>query len=163
MIYTYFIKTPIGLMRAAEREGALTGLWFEGQKHYPNTDGWVEKESELFEALRVWLERYFKGAAEDVTLPISLEGTPFQRDVWRLLRQIPYAQRVTYTEIVNRLKREKNLLRMSARAVGGAIGRNPLSILIPCHRVLGKNNSITGYAAGVDKKLFLLRLEGAEI
>ncbi|MDR3345962.1 MAG: methylated-DNA--[protein]-cysteine S-methyltransferase [Campylobacteraceae bacterium] len=163
MIYTYFIKTPIGLMRAAEREGALTGLWFEGQKHYPNTDGWIEKESELFEALRVWLERYFKGAAEDVTLPISLEGTPFQRDVWRLLRQIPYAQSVTYAQIVNRLKREKNLFKMSARAVGSAIGRNPLSILVPCHRVLGKNNALTGYAAGVDKKLFLLRLEGAEI
>ncbi|MDR1461081.1 MAG: methylated-DNA--[protein]-cysteine S-methyltransferase [Campylobacteraceae bacterium] len=158
-IYTCLIDTPLGKMRAARNEDAITGLWFEGQKYYPNKDKWIEtKEHYLFKSLNIWIDKYFDGAKEICDLPLFLAGTPFQKKVWEILRQIEYGQSVTYGEIAKELS--LGLSKMSAQAVGGAVGHNPISILIPCHRVLGSNGMLIGYAGGVDKKRFLLELEG---
>jgi methylated-DNA-[protein]-cysteine S-methyltransferase len=150
-------------MRASETDGKLAGLWFEGQKYYPRINGWVERESEPLAALKIWLMEYFALKSTAHNLPLALAGTTFQSKVWEILRQIPYGQTITYGEIAKKIARNMNLKAMSAQAVGGAVGHNPLSILVPCHRVLGVNGSITGYAGGLDKKRFLLCLEGVNV
>jgi methylated-DNA-[protein]-cysteine S-methyltransferase len=147
-------------MRAAGKDEAITGLWFEGQKYYPDTNGWVEaKEYAVFETLKIWLEGYFTGKKREHNILLSPEGTAFQVKVWNILRQIWYAKNITYGEIAKLLAHDMKLPKMSAQAVGGAVGHNPISILIPCHRVVGANGSLTGYAGGIDKKQFLLELE----
>ncbi|MDR1587578.1 MAG: methylated-DNA--[protein]-cysteine S-methyltransferase [Treponema sp.] len=172
MIYTCTIDTPLGLMLAAAanepapeavgRDGdALTGLWFAGQKYYPaDAEHWIKKpDTALFKALRAWLAAYFAGENPAPDLPLAPRGSPFQQEVWRLLREIPYGQRTTYGDIAARIARGRGLASMSAQAVGGAVGHNPLSLLIPCHRVLGSAGRLTGYAGGLDKKKALLELE----
>ena len=159
MVCTTTIDTPLGKMRAAAENDALTGLWFIGQKYYPGqTAGWTEsREHPALESLRVWLVDYFAGKRPEPDAQIAPSGTGFQKSVWDMLTQIPYGQTTTYGEIARRLGCK------SARAVGSAVGHNPISILIPCHRVIGSNGSITGYAGGIDKKRALLRLEGGTI
>ncbi|MDR2100175.1 MAG: methylated-DNA--[protein]-cysteine S-methyltransferase [Campylobacteraceae bacterium] len=158
-IYTCLIDTPLGQMRASAKNEALTGLWFEGQKYYPNTKEWIEAdEHKIFMVLKVWLEGYFAGKKRNHDFPLSPEGTPFQLKVWNTLGKIEYAKNTTYGKIAMSIAHD-TMLRVSARAVGGAIRRNPISILIPCHRVIGVNQSLTGYAGGIDKKQFLLELE----
>jgi len=138
--------------------GALTGLWFTGQKHYPSqTETWVNDSNyPVFESLRSWLSGYFAGKCPKQTIKLNPHGTDFQRSVWDVLLKIPYGQFTTYGEIA------KQLGYKSARAVGGAVGHNPISILIPCHRVIGTNGNITGYAGGVDKKRALLKIENVD-
>jgi methylated-DNA-[protein]-cysteine S-methyltransferase len=176
MIYTCTVDTPLGAMTAAAGDGALTGLWFTGQKYYPPTGDWTpQPDYPAFTALRDWLGVYFSGRApppwKNRRLPgagletgsgklrLNPQGTAFQKAVWEILLAIPYGELSTYGAIAKELAAVRNLPAMSARAVGGAVGHNPISILIPCHRVVGSSGKLTGYAGGLDKKSALLRLE----
>lgn len=140
----------------------LTGLWFDGQKYFPRESvfGCKEVELPLFNRVREWLDSYFAGEEPDEVLPLRLEGTPFRQTVWRLLQEIPRGQVVTYKEIARRLSARRGGASVSAQAVGGAVGHNPVSIVVPCHRVVGSDGSLTGYAGGLERKAALLRLEG---
>jgi methylated-DNA-[protein]-cysteine S-methyltransferase len=172
MIYTCTVDTPLGAMTAAAENGALTGLWFTGQKYYPAAGGWTPKpDYPAFAALRNWLAVYFSGRApprwKDRRLPgagpglrLNPQGTAFQNEVWEILLAIPYGELSTYGEIAKQMAAARDLPSMSAQAVGGAVGHNPISILIPCHRVVGSSGKLTGYAGGLEKKSALLRLEG---
>ncbi|GHT65897.1 methylated-DNA--protein-cysteine methyltransferase [Spirochaetia bacterium] len=161
-IYTCSIETPLGAMTAAAEDEALTGLWFVGQKYYPaKIDAWIKKpDYPVFEKLRSWLGAYFEGKKPRMDFPLKPQGTAFQKSVWEILLQIPYGEVTTYGEIAKQLARKQGFASMSAQAVGGAVGHNPISVLIPCHRVLGADGSLTGYAGGLDKKKYLLKLEG---
>jgi methylated-DNA-[protein]-cysteine S-methyltransferase len=172
MIYTCTVDTPLGAMTASAEDGALTGLWFIGQKYCPQTAGWTDNPGyPPFAVLRAWLDIYFAGtspppikgplpACGTGDLRLNPKGTPFQKAVWEQLLVIPYGKSDTYGEIAKKIAAGRGLSSMSAQAVGGAVGHNPVSILIPCHRVLGAGGSLTGYAGGLDKKEALLRLEG---
>jgi methylated-DNA-[protein]-cysteine S-methyltransferase len=164
MIYTCTIDTPLGALTASAEQGALTGLWFIGQKHYPSgIDGWTYKpDYPVFEALRMWLASYFSGADWGPELRLAPRGTPFQKAIWDILLRIPFGQTTTYGAIAKEVAAERGLSSMSAQAIGGAVGHNPISILIPCHRVVGSNRSLTGYAGGLDKKDALLQIERAD-
>lgn len=163
MQYTTTYQSPLGeLLLACGGEG-LTGLWFKGGKYFAlGLDSeHEERETPVFGQTRRWLDLYFSGREPDFTPPLHLTGSPFQRSVWELLRQIPYGKTATYGEIAERLAAGQG--RASAQAVGGAVGRNPISIIVPCHRVVGAGGSLTGYAGGIDRKAGLLRLEGADM
>ena len=153
--------SPLGDILLAGSESALTGLWFEGQKHFAR--GLVQpcqaRDLPIFEAARRWLDVYFSGREPDLDLPLHPVGTPFQIQVWQALRAIPYGQTTTYGEIAKQLAARRGLPHMSAQAVGGAVGHNPISILVPCHRVVGLGGSLTGYAGGLERKRCLLALE----
>ena len=162
MIHTAFYDAPYGRYVMAAEDGALTGLWLEGQKYFPSTlpepSG---EETEIFARIRRWLDDYFAGRQPDVSaLPLAPKGSDFAQSVWRLLLEIPYGHTVTYGQLAARLAQQRGLAHMSAQAVGGAVGHNPISLIIPCHRVLGAKNQLTGYAGGLDVKTFLLKLEG---
>ena len=161
MFYTCTVATPLGDMTAAASNEALTGLWFVGQKYYPkNTETWLGKpEHEVFSSLRAWLADYFSGRAPAPDLPLAPQGTPFQNAVWKILRAIPKGEVTTYSVIARGLSHARGLGSMSAQAVGGAVGRNPISIIIPCHRVVGTGGNLTGYAGGLERKKALLDLE----
>lgn len=165
MTYTCTIKTPLGDMTAAAADGKLTGLWFMGQKYYPErTGGWAEKpDYPVFASLRAWLADYFAGKGDLPGLPLDPPGTPFQKEVWEALLAIPRGRISTYGAIAGQMAARRGLPSMSAQAVGGAVGHNPISLVIPCHRVVGSDGSLTGYAGGLDKKKALLRLEGAAL
>ncbi|MFZ0928134.1 MAG: methylated-DNA--[protein]-cysteine S-methyltransferase [Syntrophobacteraceae bacterium] len=165
MIYTCAIDTPLGAMTASAEQGALTGLWFIGQKYYPSKTGtWVyEPDYAVFEELRIWLDCYFSGRDCISGLRIDPPGMPFQKAVWDILLKIPFGQITTYGGIAKKIAIQRGLSSMSAQAVGGAVGHNPISILIPCHRVVGSNRSLTGYAGGLDKKEALLHLENVDM
>ena len=164
MQYTSRYVSPLGGILLAADEDGLTGLWFDGQKYFAHgLDGEAEERAmPVVELARKWLDIYFSGREPDIEVPLHLTGTPFQNEVWELLCAIPYGKTVTYGELAKRLAEKKGLPRMSAQAIGGAVGRNPVSIIVPCHRVVGANGSLTGYAGGVDKKLRLLELEKAD-
>ena len=149
MTHTKIYSSPLGQVLLAEEDGALIGCWFMGQKHYPISLPMAHCDSPTLLQAAHWLDLYFSGKQPDFLPPLSPKGTEFQRSVWKRLLEIPYGKTVTYGE----------LLPGSARAVGSAVGRNPISLFIPCHRVLGKDGSITGYAGGADRKTFLLRVE----
>jgi methylated-DNA-[protein]-cysteine S-methyltransferase len=165
MEYIYKIKLPIGMLTLSSDGKNLTGLWIEGQKYFLRTLGENISEQNLpiFEDVKKWLDIYFAGKEPDFMPPLMPKGNNFQQSIWSILRKIPYGQINTYGEIAKQFVAENGSARMSARAVGNAVGHNPISILIPCHRVMGKNGSLTGYAGGIDKKLKLLQLEGIEI
>lgn len=148
-------------MTLASDGEALTGLWFQGQKHYPDLTGWRQEDLPVFARTRAWLDTYFNREVPDFTPPLRPAGTAFQKEVWAILAAIPYGVTRTYADVAQELARRKGLPRMSARAVGSAVGRNPISLIIPCHRVVGKSGRLTGYAGGLDKKCALLELEGA--
>ena len=154
------IKTPLGQILASAEDGALRGLWFIGQKYYPSNSGnWINKPDDpIFISLKTWLEDYFTGKKPKITFPLSPPGTDFQQAVWKLLRKIPYGKTTTYGTIAKQLN--ESGIKASAQAAGGAVGHNPISILIPCHRVLGADGNLTGYAGGLEKKQALLELEG---
>ncbi len=163
MIRTCTIDTPLGPMTAAALDGKLIGLWFVGQKHYPAAaQSWEpQPEYPVLADLRAWIEGYFAGKGGRPELPLEPQGTPFQKAVWKILLQVPPGETITYGEIAEQLAAQRRVLSMSAQAVGGAVGRNPISILIPCHRVIGADGALTGYAGGIEKKRALLQLEGA--
>ena len=160
MLYTSHYASPLGGMTLVSDGTALVGLYFDGQKYF--AEGLDAKRTQknlpVFEEARRWLDVYFSGRKPDFTPPTAPAGTAFQQSVWEILRTIPYGETTTYGAIARRIEQNTGC-RMSAQAVGGAVGRNPISILIPCHRVVGTNGSLTGYAGGLDKKAYLLRIE----
>jgi methylated-DNA-[protein]-cysteine S-methyltransferase len=164
MIYTD-IKSPLGEITASAEDGAIKGVWFVGQKYYPMAKNtWnYEPQHPVFIQLGSWLEDYFEGRRNIPHPKLKPEGTDFQKEVWNILLEIPYGQVTTYGKIAEKVAALKGLASMSAQAVGGAVGHNPISILIPCHRVIGANGSLTGYAGGMDKKQTLLGIEKADL
>lgn len=161
MQYISFYSSPLGRILLAADEIGLAGLWFEGQKYYALGLEKNPREQELpiFDRAKRWLNIYFSGKEPDFSIPLHPSGTSFQMEVWNILCSIPYGHTRTYGEIAKQLAAEKKISHMSAQAVGGAVGHNKISILIPCHRVVGTNGSLTGYAGGIDKKMRLLTLE----
>ena len=162
MEYTHAYTSPLGGITLASDGEALTGLWFDGQKYFGRGLSAAREERVLpvfAETIR-WLDIYFSGREPDFLPPLRARGTPFQERVWAALRAIPYGKTRTYGEIAAQIAQQTGRPRMSAQAVGSAVGRNPISLLIPCHRVVGANGSLTGYAGGVEKKRRLLLLEG---
>lgn len=165
MVYTYNYSSIFGNITLAGSEEALTGLWFEGQKYFGDSlpKEHSKKKLPIFDETVRWLDIYFSGKAPDFTPPLFFDTTPFRREVWEILLSIPYGKTMTYGEIADRLAERKGLERMSARAVGGAVGHNAISIIVPCHRVVGANGSLTGYSGGIDKKIRLLELEKVDM
>ena len=163
MQYTTFYESPIGRMLLAADDAGLTGLWFEGQKYFARCLGreTEDKEMPVFAEAKRWLDIYFSGKEPDFTPPLHFIGTDFQKEVWDILCTIPYGQTMTYGAIADQIAKKRGLSRMSAQAVGGAVGHNNLSIIVPCHRVVGSDGSLTGYAGGIERKTFLLNLENA--
>ena len=161
MQYTSRYRSPLGEMLLAADETGVTGLWFAGQKYFArNLDKeHAEKEIPLFATVKHWLDVYFAGSEPDLTVPLHFTGTAFQNEVWGILCAIPYGRTTTYGEIAKQLAARRGLPHMSAQAVGGAVGHNPISILVPCHRVVGLGGSLTGYAGGLERKRCLLALE----
>lgn len=157
MLFLTHYASPLGPILLAADETGLTGLWFEGQKYFPSFLGvdYQEKETPVLTETARWLDVYFSGKDPGFLPPLHPQGSPFRQAVWNILLTIPRGQTITYGEIARRLGVR------SAQAVGGAVGHNPISILIPCHRVVGSDGSLTGYAGGFDRKTRLLQLEGA--
>lgn len=162
MQYTSIYHSPLGEMFLSADDSGLTGLWFDGTKHYANgiDTEHEEKEMPVFRETRQWLDIYFSGKEPDFLPPLHLVGSPFQLSVWKILQEIPYGQTITYGKIAKRIADEKGIPHMSAQAVGGAVGHNRISLIVPCHRVVGANGSLTGYAGGVERKIRLLQYEG---
>ena len=157
MLFLTHYASPLGPILLAADETGLTGLWFEGQKYFPSFLGveYQEKETPILTETARWLDVYFSRKDPDILPPLHPQGSSFRQTVWDILLTIPRGQTMTYGEIARRLGVR------SAQAVGGAVGHNPISILIPCHRVVGSDGSLTGYAGGVERKARLLQLEGA--
>lgn len=165
MQYTHSYDSPLGRILLASDGSALTGLWFVGQKYYAAAlDGQHEEKAlPVFEQTENWLDIYFGGKKPDFTPPLAPVGSEFRREVWELLLSIPYGRTVTYAALAAAIAERRSLSHMSAQAVGGAVGHNPISIIIPCHRVVGSGGILTGYAGGIDRKIRLLSLEGADM
>ena len=166
MIYTANYKSPVGNILLASKDNKLIGLWIEKQKYYLSNIKDEIKQCEdnkiLIETM-IWLDKYFNKEKPDISeIPLSLIGNEFRKKVWEILKEIPYGETITYKEIANKLEKIMKKEKMSAQAVGGAVGHNPISIIIPCHRVVGKSGSLTGYAGGIDKKIKLLEIEGVD-
>ena len=164
MIYMGRYDSPLGPITLAGEDGALTGLWFDGQKYFGAglPAGTPEGEPPVFRQVRAWLDRYFRGEDPGPAPPLAPAGTVFPRAVWEVLREIPYGRTATYGQVAQAAGRGLGR-NTSPRAAGSAVGRNPISLLIPCHRVVGAGGSLTGYAGGLERKEALLKLEGAEI
>ena len=165
MIYTTSYLSPLGPITLACDDAAIIGLWFDGQKYFGATlTGKAEtREHPLFDAARRWLALYFSGREPDFLPPLRYSATPFRKTVYDILLTIPYGKTMTYGEIAAGIARNSGRSSMSAQAVGGAVGHNPISLMIPCHRVVGTNGSLTGYAGGIARKLKLLELEQADL
>ena len=157
MVFTHHCQSPLGGITMAGDGEALTGLWFDGQKFFGSTlsAGSAERFLPVFAETERWLDLYFSGRIPDFTPPLELRGTAFRRAVWEILLSIPYGRTVTYGEIAGRIAGRHG----AAQAVGGAVSHNPVSLIIPCHRVIGADGSMTGYAGGTDRKTCLLRIE----
>ena len=155
------LHSPLGEVRLRSDGESLIGLWFVGQVNDAKDIDDIEIKNDLpiFGQVESWLESYFSGKQTSITIPLQPKGTSFQQRVWQILQEIPYGETMTYGEIAQRIAKEKGVETFSAQAVGQAVGKNPISILIPCHRVLGKNGALTGYAGGVYRKEKLLQLE----
>ncbi len=156
-------ESPIGGITLASDGENLTGLRFDGQKHDSDTlhgEKPTVKNLPIFSLAKKWLDIYFSGKAPDFTPPLKVEGSAFKKLVSDIMREIPFGHSTTYGEIARKVAQKTNRKFMSTQAVGGAVGHNPISLIIPCHRVLGKNGKLTGYAGGIERKIFLLELEG---
>ncbi|MBQ1414527.1 MAG: methylated-DNA--[Lachnospiraceae bacterium] len=165
MEYTHHYISPLGGITLSGDGDALTGLWFDGQKYFPEglpagDHACTQAADRVFAQAAEWLDVFFSGREPDFTPPLHPEGSDFRKAVWRILLSIPRGQTLTYGEIAARIAGERGLPRISAQAVGGAVGHNPVSIIIPCHRVIGSDGSLTGYAGGLERKRKLLELEG---
>ena len=163
MIYISHYPSPLGDILLASKNNELIVLWFEGQKYYLGSIKEETKEKndeEILIKTKNWLDSYFKGERPNIKeLAINPIGSNFRKEVWKILCEIPYGSTITYKVIAEKIAKEKGLKSMSAQAIGGAVGHNPISIIIPCHRVIGTSGNLTGYAGGLDKKLYLLKLE----
>ena len=190
MLYRSIYKSPLGKILILFDKDTLLGLYFEGQKEFHdlikdeevknfnerevfngvekfNNKSEIENnkicKNKILEETKKWLNIYFSGVEPNFTPKINLRGTEFRRDVWKILLEIPYGETLTYKDIANKLMASKRYERMSSQAVGGAVGANPISLIIPCHRVVGTSGSLTGYAGGLVRKLKLLELEGIDV
>lgn len=165
MLYYKKLASPLGEITLRSDGEALTGLWFADDKHYGAKDiaGAALADLDIFTQAENWLAEYFAGREPKVSVPLKLQGSEFQMQVWRLLQDIPYGRLVTYGDIAKKIAAQKGVVRMSAQAVGGAVGHNPLCIIVPCHRVVGANGSLTGYGGGMWRKVRLLELEKADM
>ena len=157
--------SPLGGITEASDGKSLIGLWFDGQKYFADTldSDSEEKRLPVFEQTDRWLDIYFSGRKPDFTPPLSMKTTAFRKAVWKIMLKIPYGHTMTYGEIADKIAKQQGRAWMSAQAVGGAVAHNPVSLIIPCHRVVGTNGSLTGYAGGIDKKVKLLTLEKADM
>lgn len=162
--YTFHYDSPLGGITLASDGTAITGLWFDGQKYFACTlpSQHIEKDLSVFHQAINWLDMYFGGKEPDFTPPLSIKGTPFRKQVWDILLTSPYGHTMTYGDIAAKITVQTGS-HMSAQAVGGAVGHNPISLIIPCHRVVGSHGSLTGYAGGIDKKAKLLALEQVDM
>lgn len=162
MDYIHHYDSPLGGITIASNGNVLTGLWFDDQKYFgENLDPChTVKPLPIFGQVDQWLDIYFNNKIPNFTPPLLMRTTPFRQEVWKILLSIPYGQTMTYGEIANRIAKDHNIQRMSAQAIGNAVGHNSISLIIPCHRVVGSNGSLTGYAGGIDKKRKLFALEG---
>ncbi|MBQ7554138.1 MAG: methylated-DNA--[Bacteroidaceae bacterium] len=163
MDYIWHYDSPLGDMTMGSDGESLTGLWFDGQKFFRDNlcETAAKKQLPVFEDTCRWLEIYFSGRNPGFMPSLKLSGTPFRMSVWRILLSIPYGHTLTYGDIARQIAAERGVHTMSAQAVGGAVGHNPISIIVPCHRVIGTDGSLTGYAGGMDRKILLLRHEAA--
>lgn len=161
MEYTNEYVSPLGKILLASDGHALTGLWFEGQKYFAAKleRDHEEKDLPVFAQVAEWLALYFNGKNPAFTPPLTLKGTPFQKEVWEAMLAIPFGQTTTYAKIAAEIARRRGLASMSAQAVGSAVAHNPISLIIPCHRVVGSDGGLTGYAGGIEKKEWLLAME----
>lgn len=161
-IHTCRMDTPLGPATVSAKNNAIAGFWFIGQKYYPPKEREWDEDPDypVFAHLRQWLDAYFAGKRPSLDFPLEPDGSPFRKAVWDILLAIPYGELTTYGAISRQMATAMALPSMSAQAVGGAVGHNPISLVIPCHRVVGTSGSLTGYAGGLDKKKALLRLEG---
>ncbi|MCL2493792.1 MAG: methylated-DNA--[protein]-cysteine S-methyltransferase [Clostridiales bacterium] len=167
MYFKTTCSSPVGKLTLAGDSGSLVGLWLEGQKYFEDTipEAMIERDDlPVFDTAKKWLERYFAGQRPVPSeLPLAPIGGAFRRDVWGILCAIPYGETITYSDIAKKMAKKMKKEHMSSQAVGGAVGHNPISIIIPCHRVVGSNGSLTGYAGGIAKKIQLLELEGVDM
>lgn len=161
MYYTNHYGSPLGDITMASDGEMLTGLWFEGQRYFAATlpADHAEKNLELFSTVKLWLDKYFDGKEPDFTPPLYPQATDFRRLVYDILMTVPYGCTTTYSHVAEKVAKKRGIVSISARPVGNAIAHNPISIIIPCHRVIGSDGSLTGYAGGIDKKKILLELE----
>ena len=166
MDYIYHYHSPLGRITLAgdNDKNVLTGLWFDGQKYFGSTltGDFTQKKLPVFEQTIQWLNIYFSGKKPDFTPPLLMKTTNFRKMVWEILLTIPFGQTMTYGQIANKIAKQKEISKMSTQAIGGAVGHNAISLIIPCHRVIGINGSLTGYAGGIDKKIWLLAMEKAD-
>lgn len=164
MDYVAHYDSPLGGITMASDGKALCGLWFDGQKYFGDVLATEHEERELpFGQTRDWLDAYFAGRDPGFTPSLALRGSGFRQAVWQILLSIPYGHTMTYGQIAAEIARRRGIAHMSAQAVGGAVGHNPISLIVPCHRVVGADGSLTGYAGGVWRKERLLELEGASL
>ena len=165
MIFIQHYDSPLGGILLAADETGLTDLWFDGQKYFARDlpAERVEQNTPTLSEVKRWLDIYFTGKEPDFMPPLHPIGSAFRRSVWDILLRIPYGQTTTYGEIARQLAEKQGRPRIAAQAVGGAVGRNKISIIIPCHRVVGTNGSLTGYAGGIDKKVKLLEWEHTDM
>jgi methylated-DNA-[protein]-cysteine S-methyltransferase len=165
MEYIHKIKSPVGILTVSSDGKNICGLWIEGQKYFAKTleKDVLEQNLPIFENVRKWLDIYFSAKEPNFMPPLMPKGSLFQKSIWNNLCKIPYGKTITYGELAKQFELENSGKHMSARAIGGAVGHNPISILIPCHRVIGKNGNPTGYAGGIAAKITLLKLEGIVI
>lgn len=162
-IYTHNYQSPLGEIVIASDDTAITGLWLVGQRHFDiEVEGCItDKDLPIFDEVSRWLDIYFTGNNPGEIPAVRMNGTPFQLEVWQILQAVPYGKLITYREIAELIAKKRGITKMSARAVGNAVGRNPVSILVPCHRVVGSDGKMTGYAGGIERKVKLLKLENA--
>lgn len=162
MDYTMRYRSPFGEMVMASDGKALVGLWFVGQKYFASTlapQHLERADLPVFDDTRRWLDIYFEGKAPDFTPSLNLRASAFRRDVWQRLLSVPFGQTITYGEIARQIAIKNGVQSVSPQAVGGAVGHNPILLIVPCHRVVGAGGALTGYAAGVDIKRRLLQME----
>ena len=157
-------KSPLGnITVCCDEDEKIVGLFFKNQKYFAdNIDGKITENNNLkiFVTVKSWLDKYFAGKKPNIKeIPIKFIGNDFRKSVWKILYKIPYGKVVTYGDIAKQIAKQQGITKMSAQAIGGAVGHNPISIIVPCHRVVGKNGKLTGYAAGINKKKKLLELE----
>lgn len=167
-IYYYYIyNSPVGKLTIASNEKNVVGLWLDGQKYYMEVledKEYQEKETEVIKLAEKWLDKYFNNEKPEIDeLPIEFIGSDFRKQIWKILSKIPYGKVITYGDIAKQIAKQKGIRTMSAQAVGGAIAHNPISVIVPCHRVVGANGSLTGYSGGVKVKIKLLEFEGVDI
>lgn len=167
MLHKSFYDSPLGKLIILSNDQSILGLWFADQKHFGakyDLDEAKDDDSQPIELAKIWLDNYFAGRQPTIAnLPLTPEVTPFRQEVLSVLKTIPYGSTLTYQEIAEKIAQKTGRTNVSPRAVGGAVGHNPISIIIPCHRVIGKDGSLTGYAGGLSRKIKLLQLENVAV